>query len=111
MATSNRLPGIVAALDIAVHEALVASADMIANTAKTRVPVKTGKLRDAIHVQVDKATGEVYVVAGDKKVWYGHIVEHGSVNQPPKPFLVPALEENRETVINLVERAIQLVVR
>lgn len=72
-----------------------AGAEMVASRAKDRVPVKTGKLRDAIHVEREGA-GEYAVIAGDTEVFYGHIVEHGGAHTPARPFLTPAAEETRD---------------
>lgn len=72
-------------------------AAMVESGAKERVSVRTGKLRDAIHIE-RKAAGEYDVVAGDSEAFYGHIVEHGSVHTPPRPFLVPAGEEAKREI-------------
>lgn len=103
----NKLPEIIAELEPAVRAALVAGAQDVAEAAKTRVDVDTGKLFRAIHVEL---TDEgVEVIAGNHDVFYGHIVEHGGVNHPPHPFLVPALEENRERIIERVAAALRKV--
>lgn len=90
------------ALDTAAREI----AETVEDKAKARVPVGTGRLRDAIHVErIDK--GEYSVVAGDSHVFYGHVVEHGDSNTPPRPFLVPALEESRDMIKTKVVDAIR----
>ena len=73
-------------------------ADAIADEAKQRVPVGSGPthLRDAIHVTF-AGDNDWEVVAGDSEHWYGHIVEHGSVQKGPRPFLVPAAEDQLMT--------------
>jgi HK97 gp10 family phage protein len=110
MATSyNRLPEIIARLQPEVDRAVQEAAKSVVDSAKARVPVNTGRLRDAIHVQVELEG--VYVVAGNREAWYGHIVEHGSVKQPPHPFLLPALEENRAEIVAAVELAVRKAVR
>jgi HK97 gp10 family phage protein len=75
-------------------------AEEIADRARQRAPVKTGALRDAIHVR-DTPAGHA-VVAGDSDAFYGHFVEFGTAGggrgqppQPPRPFLIPAVEEAR----------------
>lgn len=70
---------------------------MVEQRAKQRVPVDTGKLRDAIHTD-HEARGEYAVVAGNGDVFYGHIVEHGSVKTPARPFMVPAADETQPLV-------------
>lgn len=101
----SRLPEIIAALPAAVREAAQAGAELVAEDARQRVPVKTGRLRDAIHTQ-NQPDG-VAVIAGDREAFYGHIVEHGSISAAPHPFLVPALEENRVAIVALMQEAIR----
>jgi HK97 gp10 family phage protein len=105
----SRLPEIIAELYPAVEEATVAGAELIVEAAKSRVPVDTGRLRDAIHVETTPEGA--YVIAGNRNAFYGHIVEHGSAayGTPPHPFLVPALEENRVKVEELVSAAIRRI--
>lgn len=107
--SKSRLPEIIAELPVAIRAALVMSAQKIAQDAKDRVPVETGRLRDAIHVELTEEGVEV--VAGDHDVFYGHMIEHGTTHSPPHPFLVPALEENKSEVIASVEAAIKKVTR
>ena len=84
-------------------------ADSVERDAKSRVPVATGKLRDAIHMDDEQDEG-TYVIGGDTEAWYGHLVEYGTVRTSPRPFLVPALEENRAEIVGcgsgLVEAAV-----
>lgn len=101
----NRLPEIIAELPVAVREALTAAAEAVVQAAQDRVPVASGDLQRAIHIE-ESAEG-VHVVAGDNEAWYGHIVEHGSVNMPAHPFLVPALEEKRTEIEALLVAAIR----
>ena len=72
------------------------TAEVVEKGAKSRVPIDSGDLRDAIHVE--PVEDGYAVVAGDSDVFYGHIVENGSVNVPPRPFLVPALEAERDNI-------------
>lgn len=92
----SRIPQITAKLVAEMKTAENAGADLIAQRAKGRVPVDTGKLRDAIHVEHDD--NGAAVIAGDTDVFYGHIVEHGGARTPAHPFLIPALEESRTEV-------------
>lgn len=62
---------------------LRSGAVVIAEDAKSRVPVQSGALRDSIRVRTGKKKdGRVfaYVVAGNRKKdgpWYAHLVEYG----------------------------------
>ena len=101
----SRIPQITAELLPRLEAATGAGAELIAERAKQRVPVNTGALRDAIHVEPDD--GGFAVIAGDTEAFYGHIIEHGGVRQPAHPFLIPAAEESREEVISLVAAALR----
>lgn len=101
----SRLPQIAASLDPKVTAAMRAGAETIESEAKARVPVASGDLRDAIHVEVDG--DDVYVIAGDDQVFYGHLVELGTTLVPARPFLIPALEARRETVVAAVAAALK----
>lgn len=96
MPLKSRIPEIAKALEPAIHEAVKEAADTIRDAAKERVPVRTGRLRRAIHTE--EAPEGAYVIAGDSQAWYGHLVEHGTSHSPPHPFLVPAFEENRREI-------------
>lgn len=96
----SRLPEISVEIHVIVQEALEQGAEEVVLQAKQQVPVNTGRLRDAIHT--DTEPEGVYVVAGDDEAWYGHLVEHGTAKTPPRPFLVPALDERRSEVIDRV---------
>ena len=108
MSLTNKIPEILKELDPAVRAALVRSAQGIVQDAKDRVPVETGRLRDAIHWEPTEEG--ISVIAGDQKVFYGHMVEHGSVHNAPRPFLVPALEQNRDEIERNVAEAVRKVV-
>ena len=101
----SRIPAIAAELHGLVEAALVPGAKMVATAAKLRAPVESGDLREAIHVDVQPEG--VYVVAGDNKVFYGHLVEWGTSHSAPEPFLVPALEANRKAVVKLAKEALK----
>jgi HK97 gp10 family phage protein len=95
----SRLPQIAAELGIKMRAAENAAAQVVAQRARDRAPVATGKLRDAIHVENDP--DGALVVAGNDDVFYGTMVEHGTARNPPHPFLVPAAEESRGEVQKL----------
>lgn len=101
----SRFPAIAAELEPLTREALKAGVDIVQERAQARVPVETGELRDAIHTS-SEPEGE-YVVAGDSHAFYGHLVEHGTTHTPPRPFLVPALEESKKEILGLVVAALR----
>lgn len=78
----------------AARESLVENGETVAEEAKKRCPVDTGRLRDSIHVEKNGAN-KVRVVADAKAkdgYSYGRLIEYS-----PKgtPFMRPALEAKR----------------
>lgn len=100
----SRLDTIAASLDEEIDLAMRLAAEAIEAGAKSRVPVDSGDLRDSIHV-VKQDEGSYSVIAGDSKVFYGHLVESGTTKTPPRPFLIPAAEAERDNIDSLVRRA------
>jgi HK97 gp10 family phage protein len=94
----SRLPKIAAELAAKANGITEAGAELIVERAKERVPVGEGEVHLRDHIHVEPAEDGHYVVAGDGETFYGHIVEHGSVNAAPHPFLIPAAEESRKEV-------------
>lgn len=108
---TSRLPIIAAELRPAVNAALRAGAEEVAESAKQKVPKRTHALERGIHVESD---GDGYmVIAGNRAAFYGHLVEYGHRKgdgpgaASPRPFLIPALEENRQNVIGLTNMALR----
>ena len=107
MPLTSRIPVIIAQLDQKTVDALKDLAEDIADGARERVPVDSGALRDSIHVE-DRGHGVVAVVAGDTDVYYGHIVENGSVNAPAQPFLTPAYEAEKGNIAEILLSLVSL---
>jgi hypothetical protein len=126
MAEINRLPAIVGELETDVEKAVREAVEtVLVPAAKARLEGSDWdlqRLADAIHVEV--ALEGTYVVAGDRNVFYGHLVEHGAVGprqthdrpghrghpsgtMPARPFLIPALEESREAIVEAAAAAVR----
>jgi HK97 gp10 family phage protein len=104
MIEKNEFPRIIRQLSPRVEAALRTGAETIERGAKARVAVDSGDLRNAIHTEKDP---EGYrVVAGDSKIFYGHLVEYGTSRTPAKPFLIPAMEQGRAVVVAAVAKAV-----
>lgn len=96
----SKLPRVVAELgrlDATIHK----GAELLAQYARFRVPVDDGDLRSAIHVERE-GVASYHVIAGDQEVFWGHLAEHGTSHSAPRPFLVPAVDDARKTVVGLV---------
>ena len=72
----------------------------VISAAKDFAPVDTGYMRDTIKYDfVDD--GIIFSASSG----YSLFVEYGTQNQAAQPFLGPALEENRQYLKQLIERA------
>ena len=92
----------------AAKKALADEAEIIANDAKSRCPVKTGNLRDSIHTEPNKSGTRIYVVADGKDkngTPYGKVVEYSPKIQ--KPFMYPAIDEHKDEISSKVADAIK----
>ena len=85
----------------AVKSALANCAEEIVQDAKSRCPVKTGKLRESIKAQKQQ-DGATYKIS---TLYYGRFVELSPhIN---RPFLYPALDANKENIRNAIKAAIR----
>lgn len=85
------------------HKALMAGANTVVNSAKRRVPKKTGTLSRSIHQESESDLG---VVVGTD-VSYARWVEEGTVKMKARPYLRPALSENKTRIQNNVAKAMR----
>ena len=87
-------------------------ARLVVDDAKSRVPVKTGKLQESIKATSleDGAAYEITANAKNSKgIPYGQFVEFSP--KIAKPFLYPAMDANRNIIANDVKTAIQDAIR
>jgi hypothetical protein len=126
----NRLPEIIRELETDVEKAVREAVETIlVPAARARLEASGWELEQlsrALHTEA--ALEGTYVVAGGKvdghDVWWGHLVEHGAVGpretrdrpgrkghrsgtMPARPFLVPALEESREAIVEAAAEAVR----
>jgi HK97 gp10 family phage protein len=106
------LDNIASGISDEVAEIMREKVEDVANAARQAVPRNTGNLADSIEVVKSDLRGQRgYRVVADARstsgkydVPYAHMVEYGSVhNEPPKPFLGPALDERREEIEKAVD--------
>ena len=100
----------------AAKEAISENAEELCKEAKSRCPVKTGKLKDSIHVVKLKKGAVCHVVAdakGNDDTPYARIVEFSP--KIDKPFMYPAFDSKRdqmkENVIMKIREALTNVHR
>ena len=83
-------------------KALLAGSQTVVNSAKRRVPKKTGTLSRSIHAEVES---DGVLVGTD--VSYAKYVEQGTARMKGRPYLQPALNENITKIQNQVQKAMQ----
>jgi len=103
-------------LDYAM-EVLLQQAHVMAGLAQIYVPVDTGSLRDSIRVErggEGKAWRQVRVRAGGyitnpktgKLVDYSNYVEYGTSKMGAQPFMEPAWEEIKPTILAMLKSGV-----
>ena len=109
---NSELDNIASGISDEVAEVMREKIEEVADAARQAVPRNTGNLADSIEVVESDLRGQRgYRVVADARstsgkydVPYAHMVEYGSVhNDPPKPFLGPALDERREEIEKAVD--------
>lgn len=99
--------GITAEIEKKAMDRLENAGKIVVAQAKRMVPVKSGKLRQSIRVaRLDGDPKQnIRVYAGNRKKdgpFYAHMVEHGTVKTPAKPFLRPALNNSKNMILTLL---------
>jgi HK97 gp10 family phage protein len=86
--------------------ALLAAGNLIADQARVRVPVLTGRLEESITVSLTTAkSGERNGVIGFKRGHgsrIAHLIEYGTARTPAQPFIRPAIDDKGEDAIALM---------
>ena len=108
-----------------LKDALNESCLLVENTAKENCPVDSGQLRNSITSNVSGETGEVgtnveyapYVEYGTGVFNHGRMTPwryqdasgewHTTTGQKPQPFLVPALDSNRDKILNIFKEKVK----
>jgi len=83
------------------------AAEVVANDARRRVPVASGKLKSSIRVVRLKGDTRrnIRVYAGNRTkggAYYAHMVERGTVKMKAKPFLRPALNASKAQIQSIL---------
>lgn len=84
-----------------IEEIIAAGAERVCENAKAMCPVDTGALRDSIHTECNGNRAEIS--AGTD---YAAYVEFGTVFMAPQPYLVPALIDSGNSVLDAMAQAI-----
>jgi len=95
METKWKIKEFVAALDVEINKSLDKIGEEFVNTAKNKVPVATGKLKESIKYDKDSITKEINL---GSDLDYAIYVELGTKNMPPQSFLRSTLYEGKDTI-------------
>ena len=79
--------------------ALLAGALVVNNDAVRRAPYLTGNLRRSIHPDPVEANNDRVVIEVGTDVEYAAHLEFGTVRMAPRPYLRPALLENKAKIV------------
>lgn len=92
-----------------VKAATLQGAEMIADDARNRVPVRSGKLKRSIKARRSEKN-EFGAVAGSDE-FYSRFVEFGTQKTTAQPFLFPAFKANRKRVMDNVRRSVKTALK
>lgn len=89
-----------------MRKAWETAAQPLVDDIKAAAPVATGVLRDSIKVERlgDETKGQAKMQVGVFGEFYGHFQEFGTIKQPAKPFVRPALDRHREALVERFRR-------
>lgn len=80
-----------------LEKALLLSAEVLRDKAKSNAPVDTGELQRSIDIDISDVR-DLGVAVGST-VKYANIVEFGTKNKSPNPFLRSALKESTNKML------------
>lgn len=88
-----------AAVEEKVQRAIAKAAHDVEADAKAIVPVDTGFLKSSISTDIGHLTAEVGPTAD-----YGVYVEEGTSRMAPQPYLRPAFDRRKESLVQALEQ-------
>jgi HK97 gp10 family phage protein len=102
----SRIPQIIVEIQVIAEESTREGAETVRDSAELKLQPHrlSGRLAEATHVERDEDENGYAVVAGDRDVFWGHFLEHGTSHSAAYPFLVPSLEENRKEIVDQARR-------
>ena len=88
---------------------LAESAELVADVARRKAPVRTGALRESIDTKVSKTRARIRVgrTGHGAGAPYARFLEFGTKNAPAQPFMRPALDESRRRIEVIFGRYMQ----
>lgn len=104
----------------ALEAGLTTGALLIQNSAKKKVVKRTGTLSRSIHTKTVEYTKKKVSVAVGTDVEYARRIEYGfsgkdslgrNYNQSPRPYLRPALDEQKDEAAKVAAKTVQQILR
>jgi len=93
-----------------LDQAAKAGAQVTLRAARARCPVQSGRLRESLHLKESKtkkpAQRRAYQVSHGKEEYYGVFVELGTSKMSPRPFLRPAVDEEKRGIAQAINQAV-----
>jgi HK97 gp10 family phage protein len=89
-----------------VEAAITDQAENVATTARENCPVRTGALKRSIRVEVGDGGMFAAVKAGGMEAPHAHLIEFGTRKMRARPYMVPALEQNKDAITRAIDDAI-----
>ncbi len=83
-----------------VRSAMVQASELVMDTAKSIVPVDTGRLRDSIDYQITEDAEQITSIISPHTE-YAAFVEFGTSRQSPSPYMRPAWDMNQGQVFQI----------
>lgn len=113
----------------ALRDGLAHGGQVAIEAAQERVPVRTGNLRDSLHVggytslskryrkigrygslPKPQGTGKAVEVYIGSTLPHAHLVERGTVRMAARPYLRPAVDGSEREILGEVDKSIQKVI-
>ncbi len=88
-----------------IEQALVNSALFVERDAKIKAPIDTGRLKSSLSHKTENFGTDNPVVTVGTNVEYAPYVEFGTSRQSAKPYLYPALIENKAKILKEIAAA------
>lgn len=84
---------------------------IVVKDARRRAPRgKTGELKKSIAIKVSVKKAISTILIGIKRSsrarFYAHLVEFGTVHSPPKPFMRPAFDSGKRSIVESVAKGL-----
>ncbi len=95
----------------AVKEVYLKAGLRLRDQARSRVPVKTGALKEAIFAaRGDENKPNVLVGVNYKKAPHAHLIEYGTVRAPAHPYLRPAVSASADEMRRIIESGLRRII-